>query len=107
MTDIVTQDGVSHSYTIIEAGEIAVGSGTVQLKGQSTPCGLVWVGAPTADHQVGAANDGNVLVGDSSNQVLTIQSFDHAGRFLPVKDAADLHLTGFNAGDVLAYMILG
>lgn len=95
---------------IVAQGELVVGSGTVRLVAATTACKRVWIGAPTANHTVGAANDGNILIGGnaSSNASggIPLAPTDTAGVWIWVPDAGDIYLTGFNAGDVVEYMIV-
>lgn len=88
----------------IVTGEKAVGAATVQLTATSTLCTRVWVGAPTANHS-GGVNTGNILVGGADGQVMTIETTNYLGFFIPVSDASLIWFKGFNAGDVVPYAI--
>lgn len=106
----VEPKGLAGSYGVLSQGELAVGNANVQLTATSTPCAMVWVGAPTSDH-TGGANTGRILVGtNASTQVLggiPIETTDYKGFFIPIKDASQLYFEGFNAGDVVEYQIWG
>ena len=103
--------GLASSYSILSQGELAVGAANVQLTATPTPCGLVWIGAPTANHTVGEANTTDVLIGqDDTSQAsggITLAATNVLGFFIPINDASKLYLEGFTAGDVVEYQIWG
>lgn len=98
---------VSLAGRIIAQGEKAVGAATVQLIANSTACSRVWLGAPTAKHQKGAVNTTIVLVGGSAAGGIPLDPTNAAGFWFPVTDASMLYFTGFTAGDVVEYLIVG
>lgn len=106
----VRQDGMAGSFNkIVAQGELAVGAATVQLLAASTPCSCIWLGAPTADHTVGAANTSNVLVGKESggnkSGGIPVETDNALGFYYPVANANMLFLTGFTAGDRIEYQV--
>ncbi len=85
----------------------------------SLPCVGVWVGAPTADHTVGEANDGNVLIGHESadGTPVTVTTILSGGQTLTetnlvgflvlIDDASKLRFWAANADDVVEYQVMG
>lgn len=102
-------NGVASSAALHEQGERTVGAATVQLVSQSLACAFIWVGAPTANHTVGAANDGNILIGGASggnaSGGMVLEATDTKGFIILCNDPSKVYLTGFNAGDVVEYQI--
>jgi hypothetical protein len=103
--------GLASSYDVISKGELAVGAAVVRLTATPTPCALVWIGAPTANHTVGELNTTPILIGDSASSNaaggMTLEASNHLGFFLPINDASKIYLQGFTAGDVIEYQIWG
>ena len=103
--------GVAISPNTIAQGELVVGSATVQLSSTSIPCSYVLLSAPTANSTVAALNTGDLKVGGQSvtaNNIsggMTLAIADSKGFIFPVNDANKVYITGFNAGDVVEYMI--
>lgn len=102
--------GVSAAGRIVAQGELAVGAATVQFSDTSVPCSQVWVGAPTSNHTVGAANTGRILIGNASGGNASggrpVETDDYKGFLILVDDLSKLYATGFNAGDVIEYQAI-
>lgn len=104
-------DGAAVTVKNIGGGERLVGSGTVQLTATKTPCTRVWIGAPTSNHRVGAQNTGNILVGGNATSNIeggiALVNTNYTGFYIDIDDASKVYLTGFNAGDVVEFLVLG
>ena len=93
-------------------GEKSVGNATVRLTTSSVPCSGVWIGAPTANHAKGGTNTGAILAGIGASSVANksggqyLANNDYTGFVVPVDNANQLYLTGFNANDAVEYQIL-
>jgi hypothetical protein len=92
-------------------GELAVSDTTVQLTAVKTPCVAVWFGAPTADHTIGATNDGALIIGidsvnDNASGGRTLLDTNYAGFEIEIDDASKVYVTGLNVGDVAEYQII-
>ena len=88
-------------------GELSVGDGTEQFP--DLPCSRVWVGAPTGDHTKAASNSGRILIGGESggneSGGVPLETDNVEGLTFLVTNANQLYATGFNAGDVVEYMV--
>lgn len=106
----MSASGVARSGSIVAQGELAVGDATVPFSATSVPCSAVWVGAPTAAHEAGAANTATILVGNSAVSNVEggrpILIDDYKGVLILVDDLSKLYATGTEAGDVLEYQAI-
>ncbi len=109
--DVVRQHGLASSFRRIMQGERIVGEGTVKLIEQSTPCAMVWIGAPMAHHAHGGLNSETILVGgaeppdDNTAGGQPLEPDDHAGFYLWPTDAASVTLTGLAEGDAVEFQV--
>ena len=112
MSEIIRQRGLAISFRKIIQGERAVGLETVKLVDASTPCAMVWIGAPMERHAHGGLNSEPILIGGETGPEgntaggQPLEPDDHAGFYLWPGDASLITLTGFAEGDVVEYQIL-